>query len=306
MDREGIDSLLEMHLHGELPPALRRKAEKLLATPEGKRRLDEIRESDRRILEELPPARMAESIRRKLSSRSASPASGAVRRTAWLGWGAGASLAALGIALFAIVERRPEGPAVSLADSALTLPVLPEDRSTPASAAVDRAAKAVLGTEAAAPGMPAARDEIAMTNPVDDGIRTKGGELRRLRLHLRKTDGGGAQVLRDGDTVPKAALLQVSLAAGPLTWTAVVSVDGAGQATLHLPESGDSAAALADETAAPHSFQLDDAPGFERFFLITSSHRFSLDEALALARRSGGADPTRKGWNIESLKVAKP
>lgn len=306
MDREEIDSLLEMHLHGELPPSLRRKAEKILATPEGKRRLEEILASDRKILEELPPARMAESIRRKLSNRSASPARRTVRRTAWLGWGAGASLAALGIALFALVEPRSDDPAVSLADSARTTPTTSETRPTPALAAVDRAAKAVLGTDAAASGKPVVDETVAMTNPVDDGIRTKGGELRRLRLHLRKTEGGGAQVLRDGDTVPKAALLQVSLAAGPLTWTAVVSVDGMGQATLHLPESGDSAAALADEIAAPHSFQLDDAPGFERFFLITSSHRFSLDEALALARRSGGADPARKGWNIESLKVAKP
>jgi len=303
MDRDEFDSLLEMYLHGELPPSLRKKAERLLATPEGKRRLEEIRESDRRILEELPPARMAEAVHRKLSAPREVPAR--ARRTVWLGWGAGASLAALGIALFAVVERRPDGPAVAVSDTASAASAVVEAGKAPVLEAVDRAAAAVLGTAAKEPDRKDPQAAVARTNSVDDGIRTKGGEIRRLRLHLRKGDGV-AQALRDGDTVPKAAIVQVSLAAGPLAWVAVVSVDAAGQATLHLPEAGDSAAHLDEEIVAPHSFQLDEASGFERFFLVAAPRRFSLDEALSLARRSGGRQPVRQGWNIESLKVAKP
>jgi hypothetical protein len=304
MERDGIDSLLEMHLHGELPPPLRERAERILATPEGKRRLEEIRESDRRILEELPPGRMAGVIEQKLSAASTESARQA-HQPGWLGWAAGASLAALCIALFAVVERHPGGTTVAVVESTRPPTVESDTGSARKVAGADRVAQTVLGTEPAVRPRIDRREQVAMTNPVDDGIRTKGAALHRLRVHLRKS-GGGVVGLRDGDTVPKAAILQVSLAKGPLLWAAVVSVDGAGQATLHLPETGDSAAYLDEEINAPHSFQLDESPGYERFFLIVSTQRFSLDEALALTRRSSVADPVRKGWNIESIRVEKP
>ena len=303
MEKDGFDALLEMHLHGELPPALRKKAERILATPEGQRAMEKIRQSDRRILEELTPERMAESIRRKLSAHPARTARKTGRGIAWSGWGAGAALTALAIALFAVVDRKPDAPALAIVDSVRSEPsevgpVRNADR-------VDRAARVVLGTVQARTSPATGEERVAVANSFDDGIRTKGSDMHRLRLHLRE-NGGGVVVLRDGDTVPKAAILQVSLAKGPLLWVAVVSVDGAGQSTLHLPEAGDSAAHLDEETAAPHSFQLDESPGFERFFLIVSAKRFSLDEALALTRRSGVAVVAHKGWNIESIRVAKP
>lgn len=305
MERDEIEALLEMHLHGELPPALRKKAERVLATPEGRRRLEEIRASDRRILEELPPDRMAASIRRKSSTLAPVAArkgsSGLVR----FGWGAGAALAAMGIALFAVVERPADRPAVAAVDTARGGAHGSPTATGAAMVAVDRATRTVLGAEPVPAERAGSTAKVALVEPLDDGIRTKGGAPHRLRLHLRRADGGVVS-LRDGDTVPKAAVLQVSLANGPLLWAAVVSVDGAGQATLHLPEVGDSAAHLDEEVAAPHSFQLDESPGFERFFLIASTRRFSLDEALALVRRSGRADPVRKGWNLESLRVVKP
>ncbi len=308
MDRDEFDALLEMHLHGELPASLRRKADAILATEEGRRRLEEIRESDRRILQELPPARMAEAIRRKGAAqarvrgtvRSASPV--------WKGWGLGAGLAAaLSLVLLAIGIQRPSETLVSTTASVRPVPEADSASVSPAEV-VDRLAQTVTGTsrkEDTASVRPAPDQQVAMTNSVVEGIRTKGGALSRLRIHLREADGG-VRSLRDGDTVPKVAVLQVSLGAGEKAWVAVVSVDAAGQATLHLPEKGDSAILVDEETAAPHAFQLDDAPGFERFLLIASPRRFSLDQALSTARRAGRAEPAHAGWRVESLRVVKP
>jgi hypothetical protein len=249
---------------------------------------------------------MAESIGRKLSQRSSASRRVAGAKPLRLAWGSGAALAVVGICLFAVVEKPSREPALAVVDSVGVNPAGAKAGSVPQAALVDRAARTVLGTKTVAKTTTIEEDRVAMSNSVDDGIRTKGGEIHRLHIHLKRANGGAATALRDGDTVSKAATVQVSLARGARIWAAVVSVDGAGQATLHLPEAGDSAIEAGDEIVAPHSFQLDEAPGFERFFLIRSSRRFSLDEALALARRSGIATAARPGWNLESIRVVKP
>jgi len=70
----------------------------------------------------------------------------------------------------------------------------------------------------------------------------------------------------------------------------IVSIDGRGHVTQHLPESGVAAVALATPTLIPlsHAYELDDAPRFETFFLVASDQAFdarvALDAARALAR----------------------
>jgi len=80
MDARRPDPILERHLLGELPPFLARKAEKILSTPEGQRRLEELKGSDERILRELPPRTAAEQIRRKLEDVSRPERSDGARR----------------------------------------------------------------------------------------------------------------------------------------------------------------------------------------------------------------------------------
>ena len=305
MDRETIDSLLEMHLHGELPASLRKKAEAVLATEEGRRRYEEIRESDRRILEELPPEQVAEAIRRKLSvpdvGRAAVPAS-----RIGMGWlGAGGAAVACAILALVVFERAPAPESVVERPVALAPKVTTDSvRESSVVASVEKAVATVAGG-AAAPRRKAA-DVLALAPVEDDGIRTKGDETRRLRVFRKDAARGGAASLRDGDSVAAGNVLQVGVAGGAAVWAAVVSVDAFGQATLHLPETGDSAVRIRDEISAPHSFELDDSRGFERFLLVASSERFSLDEVLSVARRAGRSDPVRKGWVFESVRLVKP
>jgi hypothetical protein len=63
----------------------------------------------------------------------------------------------------------------------------------------------------------------------------------------------------------------------------VFSIDGAGHATLHFPLDGNPVP-LASKGVLSQSFELDDAPGYERFFLVTSNDPLSSDEVMDAAR----------------------
>jgi hypothetical protein len=74
----------------------------------------------------------------------------------------------------------------------------------------------------------------------------------------------------------------------------VVSIDGRGFVTRHLPSDGTRAAELdvRGPVTLASAFELDDAPAFERFFFVTSAEPFAasvVTEAAAdLARRRSG------------------
>ena len=70
-------------------------------------------------------------------------------------------------------------------------------------------------------------------------------------------------------------------------YAVVVSIDGAGQITLHFPRGeGDGEVVLTDGApySLPTSYELDDAPDFERFFLIMAEHPLDPAEIFARAR----------------------
>lgn len=302
MDHQETDSLLEMHLHGELPADLRKKAERILSTPEGRRRMEEIRASDERILRELPPARMAKAIERKMSA-SPVPRASAERDHARRWWlGATGGVLALGVLVLVVMMDRRSLPDPDTAKVAISGIDTGRVDTTAMKDDADRIVDDLLG---ARPSEHPPTEKLAVAMPPDDGIRMK-GDIRRLRVHVVDATTGLASALNERDTTSPGSVLQISLLPGSGTWAAVVSVDGSGQATLHVPETGDSALWVKDAIQAPHSFQLDDAPGFERFFLVTSPIRFSLDEVLAVARRSGIRKPVRIGWTFQSIHVAKP
>jgi len=75
----------------------------------------------------------------------------------------------------------------------------------------------------------------------------------------------------------------------------VLSLDGAGRITLHLPQAGtDAAVRLTNgQVRLPSSYELDDAPRFERFFIVTADAPFSaatvVDAARSLSHSSAAA-----------------
>ena len=65
--------------------------------------------------------------------------------------------------------------------------------------------------------------------------------------------------------------------------------------TRHWPESGKVAGALEgrDALPLPHAYQLDDAPGFERFFFVTADRPFDVEVVLEAARALAASGQAR-------------
>jgi hypothetical protein len=109
-------------------------------------------------------------------------------------------------------------------------------------------------------------DGSADTAAVDD-TRSK-GLAPALQVYL--ADGTTPRALRSGDLVGAGDVLQVHMRSTDAAYGVVISIDGRGGVTRHFPD-GDDTALPRGTAALPFSFELDDAPGFERFFLVTSA-----------------------------------
>jgi anti-sigma factor RsiW len=122
-----------------------------------------------------------------------------------------------------------------------------------------------------------------------EATRMKGAQPR-LEIFL-KTDSGPEE-LRAGGEVRAGDVLQIRYVAAARKYGVIFSIDGRGVLTLHFPSSAGASSLLAQqgETSLEYAYKLDDAPGFERFFLVTSNRAPAVQEVLAAGRRLA-ADP---------------
>lgn len=151
------------------------------------------------------------------------------------------------------------------------------------------------------------------TTPGDDGkgpdtVRRK-GEARLLVYRQ-----GAEDPLEPDATVRAGDLLQVTYVTGPRPHGVIVSLDGSGIATLHWPsEPGDSTTLSPGVVRLDHAYELDDAPGFERFFFVTADEPLDPEHVLEAARELGRGDAPTEGrlalpdaWWQRSLVLRKP
>lgn len=113
------------------------------------------------------------------------------------------------------------------------------------------------------------REEPAVADAATtvDDTRSKG---LAPALQVYVADGTNQRALRSGDVVGAGDVLQVQTRSTGAAYGVVISIDGRGGVSRHFPDTTDTT--LPRGTAAlPFSFELDDAPGFERFFLVTSN-----------------------------------
>ena len=116
--------------------------------------------------------------------------------------------------------------------------------------------------------------------PVDDVTRIKG---LTPRLLVHRQTGAHVELLADHRQASEGDRIQVGYVAAGRRFGAIISIDGRGHVTQHWPEGGSESAALAPsgEVTLPHAYVLDDAPGFERFVLLSSDTAFSLQPFLS-------------------------
>ena len=112
------------------------------------------------------------------------------------------------------------------------------------------------------------------------------GATRLLAFRAPSLAGTKIEQLGTGAAVRPHDLLQLAYTAGEARFGVVVSVDASGGVTQHLPAAPGAAAALSSTGAVrlPSSYELDETPGFERFFLVTSAQPFSTGVVLAAAQ----------------------
>jgi len=103
------------------------------------------------------------------------------------------------------------------------------------------------------------------------------GSGPRIFAYLKEESG--ARLLAPETRVAAGDTVQISYVAGGDQFGAIVSVDGAGNVTQHFPESGDRSSELSQTGEIPldFSYKLDDAPRFERFFLVSGKESFSME-----------------------------
>jgi hypothetical protein len=182
----------------------------------------------------------------------------------------------------------------------------------------------LLGAPIALAGLAAVVLTIAFPGPMPhpaggdelESTRIKGASPEAgPRLFVYRHGAGGDNQLADGTAAARGDLLQLAYSGRAGGWVALLSIDGAGKVTVHWPERGNAAVPVADarEFRLPSSYELDDAPGFERFFLVRADAPFDIGpistSARALAGRPGARTallPLPLSYQQATFLLAKP
>jgi hypothetical protein len=195
----------------------------------------------------------------------------------------------------AALDAHPPGPA--LAEIRRRAGLLGPASRTPAARR-----RRTLFVLAPALGTAALAALLVVRLPQGPGTGLPGAELEETtlkgltpRLALYRQGAGGApEPLGAGAAVRAGDTIQVAYVAAGRPFGAILSVDGSGTVTVHLPAASPLAAPLArgGETTLDHAYVLDTAPGFERFFLFTAAEPFpvaAVQEAVAGLAHDGRA-----------------
>ena len=152
----------------------------------------------------------------------------------------------------------------------------------PATRFISYAAAAVL---LAAILIPAGLKNSKLSSASAPAERVKGNALstasKEPQIKLYRKKGLEIQSLKDGDFARSGDVIQITYNAGQDEYGVIFSVDGNGNITRHFPEDSWQAAKLerrGDETPLDFSYELDNAPDFECFVMVTSKKQFSLDD----------------------------
>ncbi len=123
------------------------------------------------------------------------------------------------------------------------------------------------------------------------GLRPDAGDERVKGLHpsltvFRQTPRG-SETLADGAAAREGDVLRLAYQAAGQAYGVIVSIDGRGAVTVHLPEAGSEAAPLhaGDQVLLDHAYELDDAPQWECFYFVTARQPFKVQPVTEAAKR---------------------
>ncbi|RKH97671.1 ActD-like protein [Corallococcus sp. AB038B] len=240
------DWLLERIALGELPPdELAAARDRLSREPDGPARLAALEADSRATLEALPPDRVAREVKARFA--------------------------------------RADSPAAPRAEAS---PSRPSWRFLPALVPVLAAATLVVLVRPGASSQQEAHDPWTGTGGTPGVLEPTRSKGLQPRIDVHRQAGTRTEHLTDGAPAQAGDVVQLSYTAAGHAQGVILSVDGRGTVTSHQPALGDTSAPLerSGTHLLPRAYELDDAPGFERFFLVTADNPFELEGVMAAAR----------------------
>ena len=143
-----------------------------------------------------------------------------------------------------------------------------------------------------------------------DGIRSKGLESQ---LEIWRQVGDSAEKLLPNTAVHAGDIVQLRYAVPEACYGVLLSVDGRGVVTFHLSDSDQTAQPLRPgmPIALDRSYQLDDAPRHETFYLIIGREDFDLAPITESVLQSVAGDSLhpmpqlQKGQVLKTFKLIK-
>lgn len=127
-----------------------------------------------------------------------------------------------------------------------------------------------------------------------ENTRIKGLENR---LEIWKKNGANVEELSNLDEVKEGDEVQLRFAVAEKCFGMIFSMDGNGILTIHLGNEKNSIELLPGKmTALPYAYKFDNAPKFEKFFLVTSNESFALLDDI---------DKTLENKKVESITLKK-
>ena len=131
-----------------------------------------------------------------------------------------------------------------------------------------------IGGQLASDGSAESAMAVAMADE-DNGTRIKGMDAR---MEVWKKTGDSAVQMQNLDAASEGDEIQLRYSVPEKCYGLLFSMDGNGVITMHM---GDNNRAIALEpgkmTTLPFAYKLDNAPKFEKFFLLTSKAGFAVD-----------------------------
>ena len=126
---------------------------------------------------------------------------------------------------------------------------------------------------------------------VPDITRAKGGAVG---LQVYRSSAAGVERLQPGGVARHHDVLQLAYQVPVRRHGAIVSVDATGVVTRHLPATGQWSVLLEPGASVPlpDAYELDAAPGYERFVLVTADRPFAVEVVVAAVRNAiaGGTE----------------
>jgi len=156
-------------------------------------------------------------------------------------------------------------------------------------------------------GLAAALFVVAVTPRTQERADDRIKGLRPALALFRRTPSG-SESLADGAVARPGDLVRVGYRAAGHGYGVIFSIDGRGNLTMHLPIAGDRAAPLGRDATVllDSSYELDDAPLWERFYFVTGDAPFGVAPVVDAVRRAGALPKGLEQSTFSLQKEARP